>query len=166
MRVKNSGRSYLEDLEKYILNEKEGIYLPLVQTFNDEDGKFVRGGLFKKLVPKVYNFTCAISEMRIIAYDGSSLVEACHIKPFSISGDDKVTNGIALCPNLHTAFDKGLISIDDKLKVVVSKRLHEESKSIYNLRQFHNKSILLPFGEMHYPQIQNFQWHFKTKFLK
>src|SRR5919202_3458887 len=102
--VKNAGRSYVQDIETYLLNEKEASYAIALQPADDEEIRFVRGGFFKKIVPKVYDFTCAISGMKVIAVDGSSLVEACHIVPISISGDDKVTNGIALCPTLHTAF--------------------------------------------------------------
>lgn len=163
LRIKNAGRSYLLDLETYLLNEKEVTYAPLQPT-DDEETRFVRGGLFKKLVPKVYDFTCAISGMKVIAVDGSSLVEACHIVPISISGDDKVTNGIALCPNLHTAFDKGMIGVDERLCVVVSPSLADNVASPYNLKQFHGQSLQLPFGEVHYPKMENFRWHMRERF--
>ncbi|GAB3959987.1 HNH endonuclease [Spirosoma harenae] len=156
LRVKNAGRSYVNDLEAYLLSEKTSPYA-LLQPTDDEEIRFVRGGLFKRLVPKVYDFTCAISGMKVISVDGSSLVEACHIVPISISGDDKVTNGIALCPNLHTAFDKGMIGINEQLRVVVSPSLADNVASPYNLKQFHGRSIRLPFSEMHYPKIESFR---------
>ncbi len=165
LRIKNDGRSYLTDLETYLLNEKEAIYISL-QPVEDEETRFVRGGLFKKLVPKVYDFTCAISGMKVIAVDGSSLVEACHIVPISISGDDKVTNGIALCPNLHTAFDKGMVAVDERLRIVVSPSLADNVASSYNLRQFHGQSLRLPFGEVHYPKLENFRWHMQERFKR
>ena len=163
LQVKQAGRGYLADLETYLLNEKEVSYIPLRLT-DDEEVRFVRGGLFKKLVPKVYDFTCAISGMKVIASDGSSLVEACHIVPISIAGDDKVTNGIALCPTLHTAFDRGMIGIDDRLRVLVSPALAENVSSPYNLHQFHGQALRLPFGEMHYPKREAFRWHMEMKF--
>lgn len=163
LRIKQAGRSYLHDLETYLLNEKEVPYLP-VQPTDDEETRFVRGGLFKKLVPKVYDFTCAISGMKVISVDGSSLVEACHIVPISISGDDKVTNGIALCPNLHTAFDRGMIGVDDRLHVIVSPYLADNVASPYNLKQFHGKPLQLPFGEVHYPKLDSFRWHRRERF--
>jgi putative restriction endonuclease len=161
--VKNEGHSYVQDLENYLLNEREMGYGTALQV-DDEETRFVRGGLFKKLVPKVYDFTCAISGMKVISIDGSSLVEACHIVPISVSGDDRVTNGIALCPNLHTAFDKGIIAIDERLRVIISPALADDVSSPYNLRQFHGKPIRLPFGEMHYPQKESFQWHMRERF--
>ncbi|GAB4021645.1 HNH endonuclease [Spirosoma koreense] len=163
LRIKNAGRSYVAELETYLLNEKAMSYAPL-QAVEDEETRFVRGGLFKKLVPKVYDFTCAISGLKVIAVDGASLVEACHIMPISISGDDKVTNGIALCPNLHTAFDRGMIGVDEQLRVVVSPSLADHTASPYNLKQFHGQPLRLPFGEMHYPKIESFRWHMRERF--
>ena len=164
--VKNAGRSYVQDLEDYLLNEKEIPYAAALQAVNDEETRFVRGGLFKKLVPKVYDFTCAISGMKVISMDGSSLVEACHIVPISVSGDDKVTNGIALCPNLHAAFDKGMIAVDDRLRVIVSPSLADNTASTYNLKQFHGQPLRLPFGEMHYPKQESFAWHLRERYRK
>ncbi|GAB3807365.1 HNH endonuclease [Spirosoma humi] len=165
LRIKNAGRSYLHDLETYLLNEREALYVPL-QPIDDEETRFVRGGLFKRLVPKVYDFTCAISGMKVISMDGLSLVEACHIVPISISGDDKVTNGIALCPNLHTAFDKGMIAVDEQLRVVVSPTLADNVSSPYNLKQFHGQPLRLPFGDIHNPKMESFRWHMQERFLK
>jgi len=70
---------------------------------------FIRSGIFKREIPKLYNNTCAISQLRIDATANISMVDACHIVPFSEAYDDTLTNGIALCPNLHRAFDRGLI---------------------------------------------------------
>ena len=165
LQIKKAGRSYLNDLETYLLNEQEASYEPLKPT-DDEETHFVRGGLFKKLVPKVYDYTCAISGMKVIAIDGSSLVEACHIVPISITGDDKVTNGIALCPNLHTAFDRGMIGVDEQLRVMISPCLVDNIASPYNLKQFRGQPIRLPFGEMHYPKVESFAWHLRERFKR
>jgi putative restriction endonuclease len=159
-RVKQAGRSYVQELETYLLNEKEAPYrqgIPL--NDDDEEIRFVRGGLFKKLVPKVYDFTCAISGMKVISVDGLSLVEACHIVPISVSGNDKVTNGIALCPTLHTAFDRGMIAVDEQLRVRVSPALADALDSPYNLTQFNGQPLRLPFGTVHYPKPEAFAWH-------
>jgi putative restriction endonuclease len=40
------------------------------------------------------------------------MVDACHIVPFYKTYNNHPTNGIALCPNLHRAFDKGAIAVD------------------------------------------------------
>jgi putative restriction endonuclease len=166
-RIKQTGRSYVQELETYLLNEKETIYQPTPQSADDdEESRFVRGGLFKKIVPKVYDFTCAISRMKVISTDGMSLVEACHIIPIRVSGNDNVTNGIALCPTLHTAFDRGMIGVDEQFRVVVSPYLADNTGSPYNLSQFHGQALRLPFGEIHYPKREAFAWHMEKRFKR
>ncbi|MBN1969118.1 MAG: hypothetical protein JW870_07100 [Candidatus Delongbacteria bacterium] len=59
---------------------------------------FIRGGLFKREIPKIYNNTCTISGLRIDATTNVAMVDACHIVPFSEGYDDTLTNGIALLP--------------------------------------------------------------------
>jgi len=93
------------------------------------------------------------------------MIDACHIVPFSKSYNDTITNGIALCPNLHRAFDRGLITIDNNYRVVVSKRFKENETS-YGIKVFENKKILLPKQEIYYPLIDNFVWHNENKFKK
>ncbi|WP_240337164.1 HNH endonuclease [Rufibacter psychrotolerans] len=155
---------YLHSLEKYILNEDTAIYTPLQQTAPDEEQVFVRGGLFKKLVPQVYNFTCCITGMRLSSLHGFSMIDACHIVPFSRSNDDRVTNGLALCPNLHRAFDRGLITVDPQLKVVVSSAIAEDEANAYALKKLEGKRLNLPFGAIHYPAPENLAWHREKMF--
>lgn len=119
---------------------------------------FIRGGLFKREISKIYNHTCAISELRIDAIINVTMVDACHIVPFSEGYDDTLTNGIALCPNLHRAFDRGLISISDNYTVILNPNFIE-SKSSYNLSQFKGKEVLFPDQMKHYPSLENLAQH-------
>jgi putative restriction endonuclease len=124
-----------------------------------EEEIFVRSGLFKREVPKIYQNTCAISGLRVDATLNVSMIDACHIKPFSESYDDTISNGIALCPNLHRAFDRGLISIDEEYKVLVNPNFKEPNESTYSIRQFLGKQILLPVELRYYPSQENIQQH-------
>jgi putative restriction endonuclease len=101
--------------------------------------------------------------MRIDTTINASLIDACHIVPFSVSYDDTVTNGIALCPNLHRAFDRGLIAIDDDYSVMVSTSFREE-ETRYSIKTFESKTIKLPSVKNYYPLIENFVWHRKNVF--
>lgn len=121
---------------------------------------FIRGGLFKREIPKIYNNTCAISGLRVDAITNVSMVDACHIVPFSEGYDDTLTNGICLCPNLHRAFDRGLISVSDNYQVILNKDF-VENQSTYNLSQFAEKQILLPKRIEFYPSLKNISEHRK-----
>jgi len=120
---------------------------------------FIRSAIFKREIPKIYDNTCCISGMRIDATSNVSMIDACHIVPFSEAYDDTLTNGIALSPNLHRAFDRGLIAISDDYSVLVKRNFIENSKSVFNLTQFEHQKILLPKHETHYPALENLQSH-------
>jgi putative restriction endonuclease len=157
IKSKQTGQGYINDLENYLLNEPEAQYKTI--KIETEEDVFVRGGLFKKLVPKVYNSTCCITGMRLESSFGHTFIDACHIVPFSVSHDDKVNNGIALCPNLHRAFDRGLISIDNDYRVLVSAHMIENSDHPYSLKQLSGVEIRLPLGKRYYPEQENLEWH-------
>jgi putative restriction endonuclease len=151
----------IDNLNGLILNESPEAYKSEIKSFlaeNDEDEIFLRGSLFKREIPKIYNNTCCISGMRIDAKANISMIDACHIVPFSVSYDDTITNGIALCPNLHRAFDRGLISINENYKVVVSNCFRENETS-YSIWAFEGKEIKLPKIKSYIPLIENFDWH-------
>ncbi len=132
-------------------------------TFQEE--VFIRSGLFKREIPKIYNNTCAITGLRIDAITNVSMVDACHIVPFSEGYDDTLTNGIALCPNFHRAFDRGLVSISDDYEVIINKNFVEKT-SIYNISQFAGTKITLPENSKYYPALENLYQHRKRFHFK
>ena len=87
------------------------------------------------------------------------MIDACHIVPFAKSHDDTISNGLALCPTLHRAFDRHLIGIDDDYRVVISKSFIERCDSTYSIQQFEDKHILLPSNRKYYPSQENLQKH-------
>lgn len=157
-------------IEYEILNEDRAEYQSHIRdlkTTMDEDDfeeeLFIRGGLFKKTIPKIYNNSCCISEMRIESSKNMKMVDACHIIPFSISNDDTIPNGISLSPNLHRAFDRGLITINQEYIVRISPTI-DENDSVFSLSQFNGKQIMLPGKASWYPSPESLQWHNKEIF--
>jgi len=164
--VGSNGNDYINDIENQITQEPQEEYrkrLILIRKQLDNDAFqeeiYVRSNIFKKEIPKIYNYTCSISGLRIDALSNISMVDACHIVPFSESYNDTVTNGIALCPNLHRAFDRGLISINNNHKVIISKEFSESSDSNYGVKQFEGKRILLPDNEKYFPSLESLNSH-------
>jgi putative restriction endonuclease len=146
----------VDEVINQILNDYPEEYKKKAEYFDEED-VFVRGGIFKKEVPRIYNYTCSISGLRIITDSDIQMIDACHILPFSESHDDTISNGISLCPNLHRAFDRGLIAIDDNYRVLV-KSFSEQSTN-YSIKQFQGKQILLPNVSHYRPSLENLQQH-------
>ncbi len=152
-------------IEDDILHESPAKYSAKMKKLieqEDEEEVFMRGGLFKREIPKIYKNTCCISGMRIDSTINISMIDACHIVPFSESYDDTITNGIALCPNLHRAFDRGLISINENYEVIISgRRIFKEETSDYGIRKFEGKQIILPYKAEYFPSQHNLSWHNK-----
>lgn len=152
-----------DDIENKILKEPSVEYRQEIKKLleqKNEEEIFLRGSIFKREIPKIYNNTCCISEMRIDTMSSTSMIDACHIVPFSESYDDTITNGIALCPNLHRAFDRGLISISENYQVIV-KTNFIESSTVFGIKQFDKRIILLPSIKEYFPSLENLSQHRK-----
>jgi putative restriction endonuclease len=77
-----------------------------------------RDAVFSSSVRSAYANTCAITGIKIINGGGRPEVQAAHIRPVSELGPDSVRNGIALCATVHWMFDRGLLSLDEDLKIL------------------------------------------------
>ena len=125
-----------------------------------------RGTIFRREVVKIYNESCCLSGLQVSALFTITMVDACHIVPFAKSFDNSLTNGIALCPNLHRAFDRGLISINDSYEVILSPSFKENTQSEYSFSKMEGKTIVLPNDKDFWPSLANFEWHRKNVFKK
>jgi predicted restriction endonuclease len=73
-----------------------------------------------KYLKNLYQDKCQVCGETIEVSPGSFLSEVHHIKPLGIhNGPDIVENAIVLCPNHHTMFDRGAITIDIDKKIVI-----------------------------------------------
>lgn len=87
--------------------------------------------LFKQNLINLYGKCC------ICGLEHSNFLIASHIKPWSISSNteklDKY-NGLLLCPQHDSLFDKGYISFDNKGKIMISKNLSKRDKQLLNIK--------------------------------
>ena len=130
------------------VNEPTPKYIRRLQFVHFEG--FVRHWKFRTNILQIYDHTCCISGLRAQKGALHPLVDACHIEDHARSGTDHLDNGLALCKNLHAAFDSGLISLTDDYRVLVHKDL-EESDSGYGLQRLLGQRIRLPLQQEHYP---------------
>lgn len=97
---------------------QEGFQRPIVESVVKRP---FRDAAFSKIVKDIYHQTCSMTGLQIINGGGRSEVQAAHIKPVAQNGPDTVRNGIALCSTVHWMFDRGLLSVDDDLSILVAK---------------------------------------------
>ncbi|MBQ7254972.1 MAG: HNH endonuclease [Oscillospiraceae bacterium] len=108
---------------------------------------------FRDFVMTGYNYLCAVTGT-VIRYQDFTNLEAAHIKPRSHGGLYLPNNGIAMCRDLHWAFDKGFFTLTDDLKIQV----HPQIQSDY-LRAFDNQSIRIPGNPFFVPDVENIRYH-------
>ncbi|MBU2053523.1 MAG: HNH endonuclease [Proteobacteria bacterium] len=104
----------------------------------------INQGFFRKMILSAYDNTCCITGISI-----SELLIASHIVPWSIDTNNRLNPRNGLCLNaLHDrAFDKGLISISEDLRIVVSPLIYKQESKRHNLEfitNYVNKEIRLP----------------------
>ncbi|MEI2444027.1 HNH endonuclease [Priestia megaterium] len=95
---------------------------------------------------------CGVSDERFLV--------ASHIKPWSQSNHQErldINNGLLLCPNHDSLFDKGYISFDDNGAILTSSSLDDNEKLFLNI----NDKLKIKLG---YAQQQYMKWHRKNKF--
>jgi putative restriction endonuclease len=163
--------SIIIDIGNEILNEEKVSYQSRIEKLEQDNNLeqvreeiIIRGSIFKREVPRIYEYRCAISGMSVSNSFNYQMVDACHIIPFALSKDDTIGNGISLCPNLHRAFDRGLLTINPNYMVQISTRISEED-SPYSLLQFNGLKIQLPENDQYCPLVENLAWHNKNKWL-
>ncbi len=88
---------------------------------------------FRTAVLAAYDDTCALTGL-----DVPSLLNAGHIIPWSVDVDRRAepSNGIALNALHDRTFDRGLITFDQSLKLVVSSEIHAYRESIFHQSVF------------------------------
>lgn len=69
---------------------------------------------FRDRLVRRYGAMCQISRCGF-----SGLVEAAHIRPYALTGDNSAHNGLLLRTDLHTLFDLGLISVHPTSLLVI-----------------------------------------------
>lgn len=162
--AKEVGDEYLQLQTQSILNDVLPKYGERRVYTTDE--LIVRDGLFQRWVTNSYDYQCSFTGMKLSNSFNYNFVDACHIIPFAVSFNDSRNNGIALCPNMHRAFDRGLLSIDQDYRILVSDHLTEDKTHPYALTQLKGKKIILPKEQNHYPKQEALAWHMEEIFKR
>lgn len=124
--------------------------------------RVVRERIFRQVVLRAYDSRCAVTGLKLINGGGRAEVQAAHIRPVEASGPDIVSNGIALSGTAHWMFDRGLISLDDDLSILVSRQVNDPD----GVRAMINKSerALVPQRLTDRPHPHFLRWHRENRF--
>lgn len=112
-------------------------------------------GTFRILVTEAYGRKCAITGERTLP-----VLEASHIKPFSLSGPNAIDNGLLLRSDLHKLFDLGYLTITKDYHVEISKRIRVEYENGREYYALHGHQLkILPPSLIERPSEKYIEWH-------
>jgi putative restriction endonuclease len=123
-----------------------------------------RDTAFRRTVLELYDYRCAACGVRVLLKPQMSLVEAAHLIPFSISRNDRPTNGVALCPNHHWAMDRHLIAPcpDPRNRAglwrINTRRLDDRIEGQRDLMSLAGKPVIPPRETMYLPAPESLRW--------
>jgi putative restriction endonuclease len=119
----------------------------------------VRDRVFRLWVVPAYDHTCAVCGLRLMTPEGRSAVDAAHIVERARSNNDDPRNGLALCGVHHWSFDRGLISVDEQNRVLVSRLVSRDDPRAELLVRFGRASLRQPSEANLRPADEAFAWH-------
>ncbi|MBC8373315.1 MAG: HNH endonuclease [Phycisphaerae bacterium] len=118
---------------------------------------------FRDSVLSSYDYACTICELRL-----RKMLNASHIIPWSVDAARRADprNGLSLCAFHDRAFDRGLITLDEHLRVTVSEQARiEDPPKLHHvgLLEIENRPIRLP--ERFHPDAEALAYHRENIFL-
>lgn len=115
--------------------------------------------LFRKNVLAAYEYRCCLTEL-----EEPALLVASHIRPWSEGVEHRLnpSNGLCLSSLYDKAFDRGLISFDEDLKMLLSPQIKKltSSYAIDNFVKYEGKKIRLPI--CYPPDMSQLAYHRRT----
>lgn len=123
----------------------------------------INQNFFRKIVLSNYNESCAICSLNHL-----SLLVSSHIIPWSKNKETRLNphNGLCLCSIHDKAFDQGLISINEELKVIISSQIDNNNNNAINsyFSIFNHKQINYP--RKFYPSSEFLFYHRNNIFIQ
>ncbi|WP_126310626.1 HNH endonuclease [Methylomusa anaerophila] len=161
------GLALFEQIQEKLRNRE---FVPLVVKEDELENRYGKGqlikprigqGAFKVLITDAYQRRCAITGEKTLP-----VLEAAHIKPYSLEGPHAINNGLLLRRDFHTLFDRGYITVDKSLTVEVSHRIKEDFGNGKEYYAHHGrKLIILPERRDQLPSPHYLEWHNKNVYL-
>jgi putative restriction endonuclease len=111
-------------------------------------------GSFRLIVTDSYERRCAFTNSPVL-----HVLEAAHIRPYSVGGTHAPSNGILLRQDLHTLFDRGYMTVTPGHRIEVSSRIKEEFHNGKEYYALHGQNMRLPeYGDRR-PSADFLRWH-------
>lgn len=154
-KVSDTDNSWVQEIEKLEAELNRDTIISQTEKEQIVKARIGQSNFKKKLINR--ECKCALCGVT-----DKNLLIASHIKPWSKSTNVErldVNNGLLLCPNHDSLFDKGFISFDATGKIKISNQLEESSKIFMNV----NPTMKIELNEQMKCYINE---HFNDIFIK
>jgi putative restriction endonuclease len=112
-------------------------------------------GSFRIVVTDAYDHRCALTGERTLP-----VLDAVHIKPYSVHNRHEVSNGMLMRSDLHRLFDEGYITIDPlDRRIQVSSRIREEFENGKEYYKLHGQPVRDPKQAVYRLDVENLEYH-------
>jgi len=162
------GKLLYQQVQKVMHDQRSDISLLGEESLKNRYGKEqmikprIGQGAFKILITDAYSRRCAITGEKTLP-----VLEAAHIKPYSLSGPHDIRNGLLLRRDFHALFDRGYLTVDKKFNIEVSRRIKEDFGNGRDYYAYHGKKlIVLPQRKEQLPDPYYLEWHNENVYLK
>jgi putative restriction endonuclease len=113
------------------------------------------------MVLSEYRGRCAVTGERI-----RPVLQAAHILPVALGGQNRLDNGLLLRSDVHTLFDSGYLGVNPDLRLLVSPRLRAEFENGEEFYARAGVAIDVPDRKIDRPNREFLEWHADTKFMR
>jgi putative restriction endonuclease len=122
-------------------------------------GRRRRDPRFREEILRIYERRCAVCGYNGRLGTADLAIEAAHIKWHAAGGPDEPGNGLALCSFHHVTLDRGALSLDHSLRILVSQHVNGHSRTEEFLRRFSGASLRRPQHGAPVPEERFLNWH-------
>lgn len=161
------GRKLYEQIQEKLSLQNVNQLIALGEASENRYGKEqiikarIGQGAFKVLITDAYKRRCAITGEKTLP-----VLEAAHIKPYSLEGPNEIKNGLLLRRDYHTLFDRGYITINKDYIIEVSHRIKEDYGNGREYYAHHGtKLLILPERKDQLPDRSFLEWHNEKVYL-
>ena len=138
---------------QYSIELEEAAHAHMVgeAIFPEEYKAAARDQGFRRAIVFNYDHRCAFCGTRIVTAEGHTAVDAAHIEPWSVSQNDDIRNGMALCKLCHWGFDEGLMGVTDAYAIIVSRQVAQTHNTAGALLNLGGRNIIGPQDKALWP---------------
>ncbi len=114
---------------------------------------------FRLELEKQYQMRCAVTGERT-----RPVLDAAHIKPFSLVKEHALSNGLLLRKDIHKLFDDGYVTVTPDRRFLVSKAIRDEFENGRDYYALHGTTIRDTLSSEATPAHEYLEWHARERF--